>query len=199
MKPVRLAAILSLLGFALSCSSPECWLLETFVVERRCPFVEISGSNDRAIKEIATMTAKVPVIFTPQTQQGYYKGRRPCQVTLMTSESGTKLTDAEKQTWGSEENLILYSGNDYHEIDTNSGLEQFIYVEESISGEQWNIHGFCPELNRPGNWKTKIGFWSTQRGGLLQDEYFLALCPLALMGAKITVAYFQSPCRVFKT
>ena len=95
MNLFKVAVILSLAGFSLGYFTPECCLLPYFRVEKKCPFVEISGNNQRAIQDIIAMSVDISIVVTPQTGQGDYKRLRSCQATLMSSNLGTELTDVE--------------------------------------------------------------------------------------------------------
>lgn len=187
--------LLMVVESACSCFTPECWLLTSFGHEKNCLFVEISGNNE-VIRDIATKdTMDFPIVYLPQS--GKYERHRPCQATVMVSKSGTKLLDIEKLTHGSGENLIMFRGNDHKEIDTRNGVENFFYIQQNLSHDLWNIHVFCPQLSRPGHWRTKIGIWNNKRQNIQCRVPLFSVCPSGLKGASIAAAYFQSPCRPF--
>ena len=135
-------------------------------------------------------------MFAPDLSESeVYHRRRPCHVTISSSNPGLEINKVEETTHGSEHNFIILRGMNHLEVDTRRSINQFIYIEAKRGSNMWPIHCFCPQLNRVGYWLTRIGIWNEKSTRYSSNANLFNSCPSPLVGASVKSAYIEFPCK----
>lgn len=175
--------------FFFCCGRPEIELTKEFVRKHACPFIEASGTNKDLVKSLGFgQELPVPVVQVFQDAQAVsYVKHRECQVVFVTSEPGLELTKVEELTHGSSESLIAVTGQDHRELKSMNATRPIIYFEERGDSSIDYVHILCPHLYSEGAWYERVGYWNSHTFKTLHP--LLDLCPLALVGSSVNVAW----------
>lgn len=166
-------------------SFPELDLLQSFFHQNRCFPDKIIGNQHSIIAEVSDGFETDAVHRESKQLRGH------CRAVVMFSSKNLAMDKIEEMTFGSFKSIIIMSGPNYEDLDTEKSLRPIYYFQYGAKGTTMHIH--CPRLHGKGNWLLNRGAWIKLKQEMvyLMNLDPLQVCSSPLLNSEVEVAWIE--------